>query len=98
MDYGPMTIPPLAPIRQIAPQPAVADVAAEVRRRWLASRMPARVRRGARVAVGVGSRGIANLQLLVRATLDVLHELGGEPFVVAAMGSHGGATAEGQRE
>jgi hypothetical protein len=73
-------------------------VAGEVRRRWLASRLPGRVRRGARVAVGVGSRGIAHLQLMVRTTLDVLRELGAEPFVVAAMGSHGGATPEGQRE
>jgi hypothetical protein len=50
------------------------------------------------VAVGVGSRGIANLAVMVRATLDVLRDLGAQPFVVAAMGSHGGATAEGQRD
>jgi len=51
-----------------------------------------------RVAVGVGSRGIANLFTIVRSTLDVLLDLGAKPFVVAAMGSHGGATPEGQRE
>jgi len=50
------------------------------------------------VAVGVGSRGIANLSTIVRATLDVLREVGAKPFIVAAMGSHGGATPEGQRE
>jgi hypothetical protein len=50
------------------------------------------------VAVGVGSRGISNLQTMVRATIDVLRDLGAKPFVVAAMGSHGGATSEGQRE
>ena len=49
------------------------------------------------MAVGVGSRGIANLSLMVRATLDVVRDLGGKPFVVAAMGSHGGATPERQR-
>jgi hypothetical protein len=91
-------IPPLAPLRQTAPQPVVADVAAETRRLWLNSRFAGRLRRGACVAVGVGSRGIANIATLVRATLDSLRNLGANPFVVAAMGSHGGATAEGQRQ
>jgi hypothetical protein len=57
-----------------------------------------RLKPGMSVGVGVGSRGIANLQLIVRATIDVLRDLGTKPFVVAAMGSHGGATSEGQRE
>jgi hypothetical protein len=93
-----VNIPHAAPIRQTAPQPVVADVAGEVRRQWLGSRFAKRVRPGSRVAVGVGSRGIANVSTIVRATLDSLRELGAEPFVVAAMGSHGGATAEGQRQ
>jgi hypothetical protein len=91
-------IPPVAHVRQTHPQPALADVPGEVRRLWQASNLRQRVRPGARVAVGVGSRGIANLQAMVRATLDVLRDLGARPFVVAAMGSHGGATPEGQRE
>jgi hypothetical protein len=70
----------------------------EVRRQWKASRLAQRLRPGARVAVAVGSRGIANLATIVRTTLDYLLELGARPFVVAAMGSHGGATSEGQRE
>jgi hypothetical protein len=93
-----VAIPQVALIRQTAPQPVVADVAAEARRSWLESKVTGRIRRGMRVAVGVGSRGIANLSLLVRATLDAVRDLGGQPFVVAAMGSHGGATAAGQRE
>src|SRR5208337_2854878 len=47
---------------------------------------------------GCGSRGIANITTIVRSTIDALKELGAKPFVVAAMGSHGGANAEGQRE
>jgi hypothetical protein len=93
-----MDIPFLAPIRQTERQPVVADVAGETRRLWQASRLSARIKAGDRVAVGVGSRGIANLPAMVKATLDVLRELGAKPFVVAAMGSHGGATAEGQRQ
>ena len=53
---------------------------------------------GATVAIAVGSRGIANLRKVVKATAQTVKEMGGEPFIVPAMGSHGGATAEGQRE
>jgi hypothetical protein len=53
---------------------------------------------GGTVAVGVGSRGIANLAALVSGTVRALREAGLEPFVFPAMGSHGGATGEGQRE
>src|SRR5262249_25740103 len=91
-------IPYMTPLRQTPPQPSVADVAGEVRRRWLASSLPQRIKPGMGGAVGCGSRGIANLDVMVRATLDVLRELKGEPFIIAAMGSHGGATPEGQRE
>src|SRR5262245_27330918 len=97
-EAPPVEIPPVAPVRQTLPQPAVADIPGEVRRQWRQSRLPQRLRRGDRVAVGVGSRGIANLQTIVRATLETLRDLGAQPFVVAAMGSHGGATAEGQRD
>jgi hypothetical protein len=57
-----------------------------------------RLKRGDRVAVAVGSRGIANIATIVRATVAALTEMGTRPFVVAAMGSHGGATSEGQRQ
>ncbi|MCS1408127.1 MAG: hypothetical protein M2R45_01297 [Verrucomicrobia subdivision 3 bacterium] len=51
-----------------------------------------------KIAVAVGSRGIANLSTIVRATIEQLKAQGAQPFIVPAMGSHGGATAEGQRE
>jgi hypothetical protein len=51
---------------------------------------------GMRIALGVGSRGITNLKEIVKAALGVLIEAGARPFIVPAMGSHGGATAEGQ--
>ena len=56
------------------------------------------VTRGMTVAVGGGSRGLTNRVELMRGAINGLRELGAEPFVVPAMGSHGGATAEGQRE
>lgn len=93
-----MEIPQVARIRQVLKQPEVANVAEEVRQQWQASQLAKRLKRGDRVLVGVGSRGIANTQTMVRATLDVLRDLGTQPAVVAAMGSHGGATSQGQRE
>jgi len=55
-----------------------------------------RLRAGASVAVGVGSRGIANIALIVQTVVEGLLRQGCRPFIVPAMGSHGGATAEGQ--
>ncbi len=52
---------------------------------------------GASVAVGAGSRGISNIAVIIRAVCETLRSFGAEPFIIPAMGSHGGATAEGQR-
>jgi hypothetical protein len=57
-----------------------------------------RIRPGQRIAIGVGSRGIARLAEIVASLVRELRAIGAEPFVVPAMGSHGGATADGQRE
>jgi hypothetical protein len=56
------------------------------------------IRTGATVAIAAGSRGIDNLALVVRVTAEYVKARGAHPFVVPAMGSHGGATAEGQSE
>ena len=90
-----MNIPQVSPLRQSHSQPCVADLAGEVRNQWQASKVCERLRRGDHVAVGVGSRGIAKVATIVRATLDVLKDWGAEPFIVAAMGSHGGGNAAG---
>ena len=56
-----------------------------------------KIQPGQRIAVTCGSRGITNIALMVRAVVDYVKSRGAQPFVVAAMGSHGGATSEGQR-
>ncbi len=56
------------------------------------------IREDQQIAIGVGSRGIDNLLLIVRETVNYIKEKKAEPFIVPAMGSHGGATAEGQKE
>lgn len=60
------------------------------------ARIAPSIRKGSRVAIAVGSRGISNLDSIVRLTVENLEKLGASPFVVAAMGSHGGGTIEGQ--
>ncbi|AEE90346.1 conserved protein of unknown function [Tepidanaerobacter acetatoxydans Re1] len=54
------------------------------------------IKPGMNIAVTCGSRGIANISLIIKTTIDYLKDLGARPFVIPAMGSHGGATAEGQ--
>ena len=91
-----MLLPKMHRIRQKVDPPVVADVAmavaAEIRKLNLAGR----VKPGARVAVTGGSRGVANIATILRTTCECLAALGAKPFIVPAMGSHGGATAEGQ--
>src|SRR5439155_14806816 len=51
-----------------------------------------------RVAITAGSRGIANMPAILRACGEAIREVSGDPFIIPAMGSHGGATADGQRD
>jgi hypothetical protein len=84
-------------LRQRFPRSPSIDVTAVVtaglQRKEILGTLP----RGARIAVAVGSRGITNLSAITRAVVEALRAAGMEPFIIPAMGSHGGATAEGQR-
>jgi hypothetical protein len=91
-----MTLPKMHRIRQKVDPPVVADVASAVRTEIGRLQLAGRLRPGARVAVTGGSRGVANIATILKATCDSLKQLGARPFIVPAMGSHGGATAEGQ--
>ncbi len=57
-----------------------------------------RIKPGQQVAVAVGSRGVANIAAFTRTTVDAIKRAGAHPFIVPCMGSHGGATDEGQKE
>ena len=83
-------------VRQIFPRPRLADIPGGVRATLGAARLP--IKRGDTVAVGAGSRGITNIDAIVKAAIGSLQDLGARPFIFPAMGSHGGATPEGQRE
>ena len=90
--------PRMVHVRQKFASERVADIAKEVDSQLGRLKLGEKVRAGDTVAVTVGSRGIANIPEIIRATVEHLKSLGAEPFLVPAMGSHGGATAEGQRE
>ena len=91
---GPGDVPALFKLRQRLPRPVEPDLIAAVRREI--APILANVEPGQRIAVTGSSRGIANLAVVVRECVSALRGAGAEPFVVPAMGSHGGATPEGQ--
>lgn len=76
----------------------IADVPSALRDALTKSGELSRIRPGMRIAIAVGSRGVDQIPALVKSTVEAIKERGGIPFVFPAMGSHGGATAEGQAE
>ncbi len=92
------SFPQIFRVRQTFDATQVDDVPGEVQRQLAALNLGEKVSPGQSVAVTAGSRGINNMSLIIRAIVEHLKGLGAEPFVVPAMGSHGGGTAEGQRE
>jgi hypothetical protein len=93
-----MRLPRLLHVRQHFPDRALSDIPGAVRRELEAAAWSAEVRPGARLAIGVGSRGISNIATIVKAVVDYWKSRGAEPFIIPVMGSHGAATAEGQAD
>ncbi|MBK9167156.1 MAG: DUF2088 domain-containing protein [Bryobacterales bacterium] len=85
-------------VRQTFPDRSLPDVAAAVANELSAAQFASKLKPGATVAIGVGSRGIANLATIVRAVVDYWKSQGMRPFLFPAMGSHGAATAQGQAD
>ncbi len=91
-------VPKMARVRQIFDKRRIEDIPRAVSEQIAKPEIRSRIRNGAKIAITAGSRGIANLPVLVRSIVASVRQAGGDPFVVPAMGSHGGATAEGQLE
>jgi len=85
-------------VRQTFERPRVEDAAGEVKAQLAKLSLQDTIAPGQSVAITAGSRGIANIATIIRAIADHVRGLGAEPFIVPAMGSHGGGTAEGQRK
>jgi hypothetical protein len=90
-------IPPLCEINCRLPEGVPVAVEAALTAEWARLGLAERVR-GKQIALGIGSRGVANIAQMARCLVGLIREGGGQPFIVPAMGSHGGATPEGQIE
>ncbi len=89
-------LPRMLCARQNFPQTPPLEIAGTLKAEF--GKIHSRIRPGMRIAIGVGSRGIAGLAGIVSGVVGILKEAGGQPFIIPAMGSHGGATPDGQRE
>ena len=92
-----MQLPRMVRVKQHFDVPVVEDLPAAITGELDRIDAASIVGKGDSVAITGGSRGVANIDVAVKATVDYLKRIGAKPFVVPAMGSHGGATAEGQR-
>jgi hypothetical protein len=93
-----MNFPKMIHLRQQLVAPIIADLRAAVRAELHKLNLAARVKTGQRIAIPAGSRGIANIVTILETVVQEMQGLGLSPFIFPAMGSHGGATAEGQLE
>jgi hypothetical protein len=89
--------PLLQLVDQLFPESAPVDVETAVVAGFEQAGVHALVTRGDRIAITAGSRGIRDLPAVLHAAVAAVREAGGDPFIAPCMGSHGGATAEGQR-
>ncbi|CAN5732824.1 lactate racemase domain-containing protein [soil metagenome] len=93
-----MEFPKVVRVRQKFPRPRVDNVEAALREQLGREEISSTIKPGMSVALTAGSRGIARIDTILRSLVEISRDLGAEPFIVPSMGSHGGATAEGQVE
>lgn len=89
-------LPRVFRLKQTFTSPQINDVAGEVRKQLSRLPLKEKIKPGQTVAITAGSRGIAHISTIIKAAVDHIKSLGGVPFIVPAMGSHGGGTVEGQ--
>jgi hypothetical protein len=90
-------LPRMVPVAQDFPRPAIVDIERELRGEVEKGGYFDGLKPGSEIAIAVGSRGISNLKIIVKTLADEIRHRGLFPFIVPAMGSHAGATAEGQK-
>ena len=98
MSTADLHLPQLVKIRQTFPRPKVDDVSATMAAEMKKLLSAAGIGAGKTVGITAGSRGIQNILPMLRAAIKTVREAGAKPVLLAAMGSHGGGTAEGQKE
>jgi len=95
---GDTPLPRMVKVRQKLNDDILEDIPGEIKKQINQQKIAGTIKPGMTIAVTCGSRGIANLALIIKETVAALKKLSAKPFVFPAMGSHGGGTAEGQRE
>src|SRR5947209_7850660 len=98
MPFPRRSLPPMARVRQKLPDDHINDVTGGVRQKLRGFGLHDKVKRGNRIAITAGSRGIGGFVELLSGIAAEVKACGGEPFIIPAMGSHGGSTPEGQTE
>jgi hypothetical protein len=93
-----MSFPKVAKIRQRFQVESLQDIPGTISEQFNQVKADEKIKPGMEIAITVGSRGIANIPLIVKCVADEIKRRGAKPFIIPAMGSHGGATAEGQVE
>lgn len=91
-------LPKMIKIEQSFERDCLHDIQAAVRRELEQPKIWKQLEKGQKIAVAVGSRGINHQAVIVRETVRFLKKYGTEPFIISAMGSHGGASVKGQKE
>src|SRR5580658_4248390 len=93
-----MPYPRMVRLKQQFPRPRVDNIPATVRESLVKLHLERTIKPKQTVALTAGSRGIANIPVILKSVVQFVKDLGAEPFLVPAMGSHGGGLAQGQRE
>src|SRR5690554_2983720 len=91
-------LPKMIKIHRHFQAPVIDNIEASIEEELERIQLGTQIRPGMRIAITAGSRGIANIARIITAIVVALKRYGAEPFIVPSMGSHGGATAEGQLE
>lgn len=93
-----VALPKMALVKQSFPNEKVKDIPNAIKTALQRPGTLDRIQAGQKVAIAVGSRGINNLSLIVKQVVTEIRSRGAEPIIIPSMGSHGGATSEGQKE
>jgi hypothetical protein len=92
-----VNFPKMIRVRQRFPNPTLENIPGEINAQLMKLGLAKMVKKGQTVAVACSSRGIANYSTIVKAVISFLKQMGLDPFILPAMGSHGAATAAGQK-
>jgi len=97
-DWQKVKLPKMVLVRQKFNNESISNIEDNIRKQFYELKLADRMKPGSKIAIAVGSRGIKSIQLITKTIIDILIENNFKPFIVPAMGSHAGATAEGQKE